>query len=142
MYSGACLCGRIRFEIHGSIDNIVYCHCSLCRKAQGSAFATNGNVKRTHFRFIHGEDQLTRYESSPGHHKLFCRHCGSPILSTNESQPDKVRIRLGSIESAIEEHPVAHIFASSRANWDEICDELPQYDSYEPGRTAKTDADD
>ena len=37
MYKGGCLCGTVCFEIRGAIRNIVYCHCSQCRKAQGSA---------------------------------------------------------------------------------------------------------
>lgn len=134
MYPGGCLCGKVRFEIHGKIDNIVYCHCSLCRKAQGSAFATNGVVRREHFHFLQGEAELTAFESSPGQHKLFCRQCGSPIISTNTATPEEVRIRLGSIESPIAERPCAHIFASSKADWEEINDNLPRYDSYEPGR--------
>ena len=38
------------------------------------------------------------------------------------------------IESEIAERPMAHIFATSKAAWEEITDELPQYPSYEPGR--------
>jgi hypothetical protein len=44
MYKGRCLCGKVHFEISSEIQNIIYCHCSECRKAQGSAFASNGNV--------------------------------------------------------------------------------------------------
>ncbi len=137
MYKGGCLCGKVRFEIHGKIDSIVYCHCSLCRKAQGSAFATNGVVQHENFRFLQGEDELTAFESSPGQHKLFCKHCGSPIISTSTATPHEVRIRLGTIESPIEERPEAHIFAASKADWDEIRDQLPQYDGYEPGRNTE-----
>ncbi len=134
MYTGSCLCSKVQFEIHGKIDSIVYCHCSLCRKAQGSAFATNGVVRREDFHFLQGENQLTSFGSSPGQHKLFCKHCGSPIISTNTATPDKVRIRLGAIETPISERPEAHIFVSSQANWDEIHNGLPQYDDYEPNR--------
>ncbi|WP_456377558.1 GFA family protein [Thiolapillus sp.] len=137
MYTGSCLCGEVRFEIHGKIDSIVYCHCSLCRKAQGSAFATNGVVQREDFHFLQGENELSAFESSPGQHKLFCRHCGSPVISINTATPDKVRIRLDTIETPISERPEAHIFASSRANWDKIHDDLPQYDGYEPNRQKK-----
>ena len=48
--------------------------------------------------------------------------------------PGKVRVRLGTIDSDILEKPQAHIFIASKANWDNICDEVPQYDSYEPTR--------
>lgn len=134
MYVGGCLCGAIRFEIHGKIHNIVYCHCSQCRKAQGSAFATNGIVKAKDFRIVSGTDLLTGYESSPGQMKYFCKICGSPIMSRSEARPDQVRIRLGTVESDITERPLAHIFATSKAGWEEIADDLPQYEAYEPGR--------
>jgi len=129
MYKGGCLCGKVRFEITGQIEDIIYCHCSQCRKAQGSAFATNGNLDVDHFRFITGEDQLTAYQETPGQTKYFCKHCGSPILSRNASRPDTVRVRLGTIESDITERPAAHIFVASKANWDEICADLPQHDT-------------
>lgn len=133
-YIGGCLCGKVRFEITGEIQDIVCCHCSQCRKAQGSAFATNGNVDSKHFRFIQGENELTGYESSPGQTKYFCRNCGSPIMSKSTSKPDKVRIRLGTIETDIVERPIGHIFVASKANWEEINGILPQYDEFEPGR--------
>lgn len=134
MYQGGCLCNRVRFEIRGAIRNIVHCHCSRCRKAQGSAFATNGIVRAEHFHLVCGGEALTAYESSPGQRKYFCKHCGSPILSRNAMRPDQVRVRLGTLESDIEERPMAHIFATSKANWEDICGDLPQYEAYEPGR--------
>lgn len=133
-YKGSCLCGEVQFEISGGITDIVYCHCSRCRKAQGSAFATNGVVSSSDFYFISGEDNLTGYKSSPEQIKYFCRTCGSPIISKSESTPEQIRIRLGTIESDITERPSAHIFSTSKANWDIICDDLPQYTEYEPNR--------
>ena len=50
MHSGSCLCGAIRYEIRGELGPIVLCHCAQCRKAQGSAFASNAAVKATDFR--------------------------------------------------------------------------------------------
>lgn len=136
MYEGGCLCGAVRFQIDGAIDHIVYCHCSQCRKAQGSAFATNGVVAADAFRITQGEQNLTGFESSPGQTKYFCRSCGSPIVSRSKARPDQVRVRLGTIESDIRERPEAHIFVTSKANWDHIGDDLPQYEAYEPVRDA------
>jgi hypothetical protein len=134
MYQGGCLCGTVRFEVHGPIRNIVYCHCSQCRKAQGSAFATNGVVEASDLHFVAGEDNLSRFAQSPDQARYFCQSCGSPIYSESTARPHLRRIRLGTLESAIEERPMAHIFASSKADWEEICGDLPQYDAYEPGR--------
>lgn len=134
MYQGGCLCGKVRFTIRGGIRNIIYCHCSECRKAQGSAFATNGVVAAENFEIVAGETELTGYEATPGQTKYFCKHCGSPILSKQTAKPDQVRVRLGTIESDISERPQAHIFVASKANWEDIRGELPQYDEHEPGR--------
>lgn len=134
MYKGSCLCGTIQFEITGAIRNIVYCHCSECRRAQGSAFAANGIVEAKNFNILSGETELTGYESTPGQTKYFCRRCGSPIISRSSKRPDQVRVRLGSIESEIEERPMAHIFVTSKANWETIAGDLPQYQEYEPNR--------
>ena len=134
MYEGGCLCGKIRFTITGPINNIVHCHCSRCRKSQGSSFATNGVVNTSDFTLVSGDELLTAYETTPGQKKYFCKVCGSPIMSKSEQQPDQVRIRIGTIESDITERPSAHIFSSSKANWEEILGELPQYEAYEPGR--------
>lgn len=134
MYIGGCLCGKVRFEITGAIRNIIYCHCSQCRKAQGSAFATNGIVAADDFRIVSGEGNLTGFRSSPDQTKYFCKTCGSPILSKRDTLPDQVRIRLGTIESDISERPQAHTFVTSKASWEEICGDLPRYNGHEPGR--------
>lgn len=134
MYKGCCLCGAVQFQIQGHINNIVYCHCSQCRKAQGSAFASNGDVSAREFNFCSGEENLTAYQASPEQTKYFCKTCGSPVMSRKKSKPDQVRIRLGTLTSDISERPMAHIFSTSKANWETISDNLPQYEAYEPGR--------
>ena len=53
------------------------CHCSICRKLSGSAFGTYAHVGKNAFRWISGEDLITRYESAPGSVRGFCRVCGS-----------------------------------------------------------------
>jgi hypothetical protein len=131
-YFGRCLCEKVRFVITGKIKDIIYCHCSQCRKAQGSAFAANGNVAADHFHFLYGEHELTAYRSSEKRVKYFCQHCGSPILSKNTDFPGIIRVRIGSIESDIKERPCAHIFTASKANWEEIEGALPQYEEKMP----------
>ena len=129
MYQGSCSCGKVQYEIAG-ISDIVYCHCSLCRKAQGSAFATNGLVKEQELEFIKGEDNLTEYQSNENKSVFFCCTCGSPIYSKMKNIPKVVRIRVGTISSNIKERPIAHIFATSKAQWEQITDDLPQFEQY------------
>jgi len=130
MYKGGCLCGGIKYEITGKIRNIICCHCSECRKAQGSAYATNGVVSEASFNIVSGENLLSSFEPSPGYTKLFCSNCGSPIISKSTRNPGVVRVRVGTIETDIQEMPEAHIFVGSKANWDEVCGELPRFDDF------------
>ena len=40
MLTGSCLCGGVRYAIDGELGAVTNCHCSLCRKMSGSAFAS------------------------------------------------------------------------------------------------------
>jgi len=134
MHRGSCLCGTVRYEIRGELGPIVLCHCRQCRKAQGSAFAANAPVRADEFVIVAGREALAEFESSPGKTRVFCRRCGSPIISRRDALPGVVRLRIGTLDSAIEGRPTAHIHAASKAEWDAIDDDLPQYPAQEPSR--------
>jgi hypothetical protein len=85
-----------------------------------------------------GEAQIGFYETAPGKKRHFCKICASPIFSSNQSCPELLRLRLGILDSDIEERPISHNFVSSRANWDDLDAELPRYDGHEPSRLVKT----
>ena len=134
MYHGSCLCGAIKVELSGSIDDIIHCHCSLCRKNSGTAYATNGFINASEFRVIDPQKKLGTYAFKPGKNRHFCTVCASPVYSSNADNPNKLRIRLGILDSAIKEQPMSHNFVSSKANWDNLDAELPRYDTFEPSR--------
>jgi hypothetical protein len=126
MLKGSCLCGSIHYEIHGELGAIVMCHCGKCRKANGSAFATNAPMDTSAFKLVKG--QVSEFESTPGVFRVFCRDCGSPLYSRRTRFPDIIRLRIGTLDTTIDSKPTAHIYAGSKAEWEDICDELPQYE--------------
>jgi len=128
MISGSCLCGGVSYEIDGELGVIAMCHCSMCRKASGSAFATNASVPRQSFRLRSGADLVQRYESSPGDWRSFCRVCGSPIYKEMGAAPEQVRIRLGLLDDDPGSRPAFHYAVNFKAAWFEIHDSLPQLD--------------
>ena len=79
MLSGACMCGRIQYEIEGQPRFMYQCHCGKCRAASGASFATNLIVDAGRLKITSGKDKLSAFESSPGKHRYFCSGCGSPI---------------------------------------------------------------
>jgi len=133
MLEGSCLCGAVRYEIDGELGPIVCCHCTMCRKAQGSAFATNAPVPADRFRIVQGEGALRSYKSSARKERLFCGTCGSPIFSRREGAND-VRVRIGTLDTRLSVRPSAHIHVASKAEWWELRDDLPRHPKFEPGR--------
>ena len=134
MYVGKCLCGDVEISVKGEIGDIIHCHCSLCRKNSGTAFATNGFINAAEFEITSGKDSLSTFSFKPGRNRHFCRRCGSPVYSSNEQDPTRFRIRLGMLDSDISERPISHNFVSSKANWEELDAKLPRYDAFEPSR--------
>lgn len=127
MYKGSCLCGTVRYEIDAEFNRITHCHCSMCRKAHGAAFATYGTVLHTSFRFTQGEDAVAAYRSSPTATRTFCRHCGSNLQwYSDTAEPECVGIALGTLDTTLEQADQKHIFTGSKASWYDINDGLPQ----------------
>lgn len=124
----------MQIQISGEISDIIHCHCSLCRKNSCTAFATNGFINAADFEIISGEDNLSIFSFKPGRNRHFCSNCGSPVYSSNEQEPLRYRIRLGILDTDIIERPSSHNFVSSKANWEDLEVQLPQYDSFEPSR--------
>ena len=126
MLEGRCLCGSVQYEVSGKLSPAVHCHCIQCRKASGASFTTNASVAKGDFRFVCGESLVGEFESSPGQFRCFCTRCGSPLIKRNESKPEELRLRLGTLDTDPEIQVAAHIFVSSRAPWTQISDDLPQ----------------
>jgi hypothetical protein len=107
-----------------------YCHCSMCRKATGSAFATNMSIPAAELEIVTGREFLKGFQSSVGEVRYFCSECGSPIYSEAEARVGRVAVRCGTFIDDPDVRPSRHFFAASKAPWFEIRDDLPRI---EPG---------
>jgi hypothetical protein len=72
MIRGCCECRRVLFEVDGEILDFGHCHCSKCRRLHGAAYATFAGVERSAFRYVEGEDEISRYASSEFNDRMFC----------------------------------------------------------------------
>ena len=134
MVSGSCLCGAVAYEIDGRISPIVLCHCSKCRRANGSAFHSGAMCHKTRFRWTRGADAFTVYRSESGYETRFCRVCGSPVPWV-QPHTEYVILHAGALQQDPGSRPLCHIFVASKAPWFEIADHLPRYEEHgsEPG---------
>jgi hypothetical protein len=126
MMKGSCLCRGVRYRITGALGPVTLCHCGMCRKASGSAFASNASVRDEEFHLDAGRELVQAFESSPGKTRHFCRTCGSPLWATDPLMPGWVRIRLGTLDDDPGVRPALHYAVESKAPWFEITDDLPR----------------
>ena len=133
MIAGSCLCGRARFQVDGTFEHMSHCHCSMCRKAHGAAFATYATCRPAQFSWTSGEDAVVQRQSSPGITRAFCRHCGSalPIVSNQG-----VHVPVGCLDDDPQMIAQKHIFTASAAPWHIIADSLPRHDTWDAGRAS------
>ncbi len=117
MLTGRCLCGGVRFQIDEDLGPIVCCHCSVCRRITGTAFASNASVRTESFHIIAGEELIKEFQSSENTIRAFCSRCGSPVYGRFVSFPAVRRVRLGTLDSDPGNKPVANIFMGSKAPW-------------------------
>ncbi len=128
MITGSCLCNAVRWTIDGPLEHMTHCHCSICRKAHGSAFATYIRAPKDGFKWVAGEASIKHYESSPGFHRAFCATCGSVVPEDHGKGHMSVPAGCLNEDPVVRAH--AHIFAADKAPWYTITDDLPQFDGY------------
>lgn len=72
-YRGSCHCGRIAFEVEGTIDGALACNCSICER-KGSLLWF---VPRENLRLTTPETNLSTYTFNKHAIKhRFCANCG------------------------------------------------------------------
>ena len=123
---GGCLCGAVRFDATRPSKFCAHCHCSNCRRAHGAAFVTWVGFEREQFRFVSGEEQVTRYQTDTDAIRSFCNVCGSTMLYESPRWPGDVHIALAHLENEVDQSPSLHVYVDHRADWWEINDSLPQ----------------
>jgi hypothetical protein len=131
MALGTCLCGTVRYELAGPFTMMLHCHCSMCRKHHGAAFATFVAAAHSGFRWLHGEDAIARYASSEHGVRSYCRQCGSvaPMLMP---EAGLAIAPAGNLEGDPGIRPQGHMFVASKAGWYTITDSLPQHAGLPP----------
>lgn len=131
MIKGSCLCKAVSYEISREPDVINLCHCSMCRKATGSAYGVFAHISLDRFQWLSGEDHIQRFQSSPDNVRAFCRECGSnvPVVNVDEGH---VVIPAGSFDDDPQTRPVVQIFAGSKASWHELALQPQSFPEFEP----------
>ena len=118
MIKGSCLCGKIRFTIEGTPVKVSHCHCRMCQKQHGAAFATYARFRRDQVNYQSGTDNLATFNSSEDVLRKFCSNCGSNIeWGCSERFPQWVAIAVASFDTSFQVPDIIDLHEQSKACW-------------------------
>lgn len=124
--TGRCLCGAVRYDVSGPLQDVVNCHCHRCRRHTGhfmaAAEADSADVR------VHGE-ALAWYDATKTVQYGFCGSCGSSLFWRTSEQPDKLSIAAGTLDPPTGLTTRTAIFTSDASDYhslDGTLDEFPK----------------
>lgn len=124
---GSCECQGVVFELIGELRDVVFCHCSQCRKTSGHYWAAT-QVSKGNLNLIKATS-LSWYDSSDKARRGFCSVCGSSMFYERKGI-DKISVSAGSLEIPTSLDRMRHIYVASKGDYYDISDELPQFEEY------------
>ncbi|OOG41390.1 GFA family protein [Rhodanobacter sp. C05] len=116
-YLGSCLCGRVQFKAEGPAIDVHYCHCRMCQRATGSAFAILAWFDLGDVLWTHGRPKILRSSSTA--QRGFCADCGTPLLLHYDGE-HRLGLMVGTFERAADLVPLRHASLESRLPWTDI----------------------
>ena len=140
IHHGGCLCGSVRFKTIGQPLKVFVCHCSMCQRATGSAFAIEPTFLKSNVEFA-GKPVATYSYQSPDHGRLlhftFCATCGTRVGLSLERFPQLQIVYGGTYDEPSWPKPDCHIFVRSAVPWMVLSDEAVRFEKHmrEPNGT-------
>jgi hypothetical protein len=116
--TGACLCGAVRYEVHGPLRNVVLCHCSRCRRTHGHV-AAYAACRSEHLVLV--EDGALRWYADDGDRRRgFCATCGASLFWRAPGR-ETTSIAAGTIDPPTKLETIAQIFMADAGDYYAPC---------------------
>lgn len=116
---GGCHCGNITFVAEIDPEKVRICHCTDCQQITGSAYRVVVPAPSAKFELRGGKtkEYIKTAESGAKRAQGFCPECGTPIYSTNPSDPKVYGLRVGAIRQRAELVPKVQQWMRSAQPW-------------------------
>jgi hypothetical protein len=122
---GGCACGHVRYRVESKPLIVHCCHCSMCQRQSGSAFAVNALIEADRVRLLQGDVTEVTVPSPSGNGQVIarCPKCQVAVWSNylvfyKGILGDAIRfIRVGTLDDPSKMPPDVHIFTSSKQPW-------------------------
>jgi hypothetical protein len=119
-HDAACSCGQLRVTAEGDPIRVSMCHCLACQRRTGSAFGIQARFAPDQVTVVGRFSDYARTsdeEDRKVHVFHFCPDCGATVFFTEPSEPDVVKIAVGSFADPDFPPPTVEIYESRRHQW-------------------------
>ncbi|MET3600316.1 GFA family protein [Martelella mangrovi] len=106
MFTGGCLCGKVRFRAQGKPERVGLCHCLDCRKFHGALFHASAIFTSD---AVHIDGETHAYQD-----RHFCPHCGSSVFSCSDGETE---VNLGALDAPDQLAPTYELWTVRRESW-------------------------
>lgn len=126
--TGRCLCGAVRYEVHGLLRDVLICHCEECRR-WGGYLGAFSSARLEHFVLV--EESALQWIDSPRSDRRarrgFCRECGASLF-WQPTESERINIAAGTLDQPTGLRIAGHFYAQHAADYDSLpADGLPRY---------------
>lgn len=129
--TGGCQCGAVRYAATGGIGRANLCHCRMCQRATGNAFAPLVTAYGVVFK-----GTPARFASSNIAERGFCAACGTPLFYAPTGSTE-IELMIGSLDNPGAAVPALHYGVESRVPWLHLADGLPEYETRPGGLSGR-----
>lgn len=116
---GKCHCGNISYEADLDPSLVTICHCTDCQMLSGSPYRVSVRVPIEKFRMLSGEPKTYIKTAESGSKRVhsFCPDCGTPIYSSDVTDPQSYSLRIGCLDKRAFLPPQKQIWHKSSMPW-------------------------
>lgn len=130
-HQGGCQCGAVRYEVNGTPQHTILCHCEGCRKSAGAPMVAWAAFAEDELKVLQGEAKT--FNSSGTALRSFCPDCGTGLFYRNaEYLPGIVDVQSATLDDPNAYPPGAHIQIAERISWMSDAHTLTAFERYPP----------
>ena len=124
--AGGCACGKTRFAITAAPIVTHACHCHMCQRRSGSAFAVNAMIETDRVVLLDGE-------LAPDEDGVRCATCRQSLWGHHPACGPGIAIfPIGLMDDAERLAPDVHCFTGSKHPWIDLPRDVPAFaENYE-----------
>ena len=119
--TGSCSCGAVQYRLASAPMFVHCCHCLLCQKQTGGAFAINALIAADRVRITRGKEKLEAISMptlGPAPHDIYrCRDCRVALWSDYGRRKVLLFVRVSTLDAPHAIVPDVHIFTRSKVPW-------------------------